>query len=143
MRGSNQANGARAPLRKNFRDWILRYIRNAAADCNERTDTAMAEIAALTIERARVQPGETVLKRPHCHSGFRRRVGETIVLLPEQGSWIRCKAALRRNLGNALSSFSRRGGDTIERAVGPDNSGGAIDSFWFLTMTTQGWRSCC
>jgi tRNA A58 N-methylase Trm61 len=28
----------------------------------ERTDTVMAEIAALTIERARVQPGETVLE---------------------------------------------------------------------------------
>jgi hypothetical protein len=38
---------------------MLRYIRSAAADCNERIDTAMAEIAAPTIERARVQPAKS------------------------------------------------------------------------------------
>ncbi len=59
---ANSPHSERDPLRKNFRDWILRYIRSAEADCDERTDTAMAEIAELTIERARVQPGETVLE---------------------------------------------------------------------------------
>jgi hypothetical protein len=34
---ANSPHSERDPLRKNFRDWILRYIRSAAADCNERT----------------------------------------------------------------------------------------------------------
>src|SRR5882757_8920117 len=34
--------------------------------------------------------GIGVLNRQHCHRGFRRGVGETVVLLPEQGSWIGC-----------------------------------------------------
>jgi hypothetical protein len=34
---ANSPHSERDPLRKNFRDWILRYISSAAADCNEGT----------------------------------------------------------------------------------------------------------
>src|SRR5260370_2242906 len=111
---ANSPHSERDPPRKNFRDWILRYIRSAAADCNERT-------GRLARCRAMLRSIDHRFMARTPKPKFFGRLSENFKMA--NGTWV-----LAGNLRTTI--LNRMGGVLQDLAIGGENRDSLIALVW-------------